>query len=88
MAEAVVQCALFRVGKHRVRLGRALELFFGLGIARIPVRVVLHRQLPICAFDFDLGRRSHDAEDLVVVAFAHALATFTIAGRSSLSPMR
>ena len=35
----------------------------------------------------DRGRRAYDAEDLVVVTLAHAFATFTIAGRSSRSPI-
>ena len=88
MAEAIVHRAFLGVGEHGIRLGGGLELFLGLHIARIPIRVVFHGQLPIRALDFDLGRRPRDAEYFVVVPLAHAFATFTIAGRSSLSPMR
>ena len=93
VAEPVVQAALLGVGEHRVRFGRHLELFFGFRVARIAIRVMFHGQLAIGALDLDLGRRPRNPEDLVVVllaccAFAHAFATFTIAGRSSLSPMR
>ena len=56
-------------------------------VARIPVRMMLHRELAIGALDLDLGRRLRDAEDFVVVALAHAFATFTIAGRSRRSPI-
>ncbi len=87
VAEAVVQAALLGVGEHRVRLGALLELLFGGLVARIAIRVVLHRQLAVRALDLDVGRRARDAEDLVVVALAHAFATFTIAGRSSRSPI-
>ena len=48
----------------------------------------LHRELAVRALQLDLGRRVvGDRQDLVVVALAHALATFTIAGRSSRSPI-
>ena len=83
--EAVVQAALLRVRDDGIRLGRLLELFFRELVARIAIRVVLHRELPVSAFDFDVGRRARDAEDFVVIAFAHAFATFTIAGRSRRS---
>ena len=86
VAEAVVEAALLGVGEDGVRLGRFLELLLGGLVARIAVRVVLHRQLAVRALDFDFGRRARDPEDLVVVALAHAFATFTIAGRSSRSP--
>jgi hypothetical protein len=45
----------------------------------------LHRELAIRALDFHLGGGPHHAEHLVVVALAHAFATFTIAGRNSRS---
>ena len=58
---------------------------FGGFVARIPVRVILHGELPIRALDVAVARRSSDAQDFVVVALAHAFATFTIAGRSRRS---
>ena len=52
------------------------------------VRVVLDRELPVGALDLDLGCRLRHPEDFVIVALAHAFATFTIAGRSSRSCSR
>ena len=54
---------------------------------RVDVRMVFSRQLAVCALDLDLGRRPLDAENLVIVLLAHAFATFTMAGRRSLSPI-
>ena len=86
VAEAVVGRPLVGVGEDRVGLGRFLELLLGVLVARIAVGMVLQRQLAVRALDLLVAGRPGDAEDLVVVALAHALATFTIAGRSSRSP--
>ena len=88
VAEAVVARALVGVAEDGIRLGRFLEPLFGGGVARIAIGMVLERQLPVRALDVLLAGRAADAQDLVVVAFAHALATLTCAGRSSRDPMR
>ena len=44
------------VGEHGVRLGRFLELLLGRLVARIAIRVVLHRQLAVGALQLGLGR--------------------------------
>ena len=88
MAEAIVAAALVGVRENGVRLGRFLEFLFGGVVAGVAVRMVLQRQLPIRALDLLIGGVFRHAEDFVVVAFAHALATFTMAGRSSRSPSR
>ncbi len=87
MTEAVVEAALLRVAQDGVRLGRFLEALLGRLVAGIAIRVVLHRELAIRALQLALGGRPRDAEHFVVVALAHALATFTIAGRSRRSPI-
>src|SRR5215510_16552340 len=85
VSEAVVHRALLGVGQDGVRFGSFFELVFGGVVARVFVGVELHRELAIRALDFHLGRGPHHAEHLVVVALAHAFATFTIAGRNSRS---
>src|SRR5262249_42451691 len=87
MPEPVVQAALVRIREHRVRLRRFLELLFGAPVTGVAVRVIAHRELAVRALDFHFGRRPDDAEHFVVIAFAHAFATFTKAGRSSRSPI-
>ena len=87
MAEAVVQAPLFRVGQDGIRLRAFFELLFSRFVAWISVRMVFQRELAIRALDLDLGRRTRDAQHFVVVALAHAFATFTIAGRSRRSPI-
>ena len=84
--EAVVHVALVGVGQDRIRLSRFLEGLLGGSVARVAVRVVLERQLPVGALDLLLARVLRDAEDFVVVALAHEAATFTIAARSRRSP--
>jgi hypothetical protein len=81
VAEAIVQAALLRVREDGVRFRALLEFFFGEIVARIAVRVKFHREPAIRTLDLGLGRRLRDLEDFVVVALAHAFATFTIAGR-------
>ena len=71
--------------RMRIRLGRFLEFLLRELVARVAIRVKLHRQLAIRALDLAVGRGPGDLEDLVVVALAHAFATFTIAGRSRRS---
>ena len=88
VAEAVVPRALVGVAQDGVGLGGLLELLFGGRVALIAIGVVLQRQLAIRALDVLLAGILRDAEDLVVVPLAHALATFTSAGRSRRCPMR
>src|SRR5438067_520318 len=87
MAEPIVQAALLGVGEDRVGLGGFLELFLRGVVARIAVRVMLHRQLAIGALDLGVGRRPRQFQDFVIIALAHDFATLTIAGRSRRSPI-
>ena len=85
VAEAIVETSLLRVGEDGVRLGALLEFLFGELVARVAVRMELHRQPAVRALDFGVARGLGDLEHFVVVALAHAFATFTIAGRSRRS---
>ncbi len=85
VAEAIVEAALLRVGEDRVGLGALLEFLFGELVARVAVRMELHREPAVRALDFGVARGLGDLEHFVVVALAHAFATFTIAGRSRRS---
>ena len=58
VAEAIVEAALLGVGEDGVRFRRFLELLLGGLVARIAIRVILHRQLAVGALDLDVGRRS------------------------------
>src|SRR5438105_3927063 len=90
VAVPIVCCTFVRVGEDRVRLRAFLEAFFGLVIAGVAIGMVFQRELAIRALDLAVAGGAFDREDLVVVplgsGLAHALATFTMAGRSSLSP--
>src|SRR4029453_15520221 len=88
MAEAIVGGALLRIGQHRVRLGRLLEMLLGVLAALIAVGMVLERKLAVGGLQLRVGCAATDAQDLVVIAPGHAVATFTIAGRSRRSPSR
>ena len=71
MAEAVIGRALLAVGEGLVGLVDFLELDLGLVVARVAVRVILHRELAEGGFQLRLGRRLRDAENLVIVALGH-----------------
>ena len=95
-AIAVVARTQFRTGEDLVGLGSLLELLFGLFIARIAVRVVLHRELAIGLFDLAFGGIAGQSKNIVAVALlAHGNGrpvqspgpeeTTTCAARRSLS---
>jgi len=81
MAIAIVDGALFRVGEHGVGFADFFELFFGVRIVGIAVRMILQRKLAVGTFQLLLGTSAADAEDLVVVAFI-------VLRRNGLSPQR
>ena len=88
MSEPVVARPLVAIGENRVGLGGLLEFLLSLLVALVAIGMVLKGQLAIRALDLLITGVFRHAEDLVVVPFTHAFATFTIAGRTSLSPRR
>src|SRR5690606_1653977 len=79
MAELVVARTLLGIAEHGVGLGRFLEAFFRLRIVRIAIGVVLQREATVRTLDLPVISPARDAQDVVVVAPAHARATFTMA---------
>ena len=67
-AVLIVQLALFRVRKHLVGFIDFLELFLGILIAGVIVRVVLHGQLAVSLFDLRIGGRFGYSQHFVVIA--------------------
>ena len=91
VAVLIVGGALLRIAQGLVGFAEFLELFLGGLVARVFVRVMLHRELAVGLLDFILARATRDAEHLVVISFGHRgqaagfLATMTAAGRSRRS---
>ena len=71
MAETVIGRAIVVIAQHLIGLGDFLEFMLGLGITRIAIRVILHRQLAIGFFEIFGVTVFRHAEKLVVVSFAH-----------------
>ena len=67
--ELVIALALVRVGKNIVGLVDLLELFLGILIAGVQIRVVLFGQLAVGAFDLGIGGVFADPQHLVVISF-------------------
>ena len=97
MAVSIVGRALLRIGKNAVGFRRFLELLLRRMVARIAVRMILHRQLAVGALQFLLARAAVNAEHFVIIAFRHrhfysyrtcwrsgAHRDLTMEGRSSL----
>jgi hypothetical protein len=70
-AQLVVLLPLVRIAQDFVRLVDLLELALRRLVARINVRVILARELPVRLLDFFPGRRFGDAERGVVVPEFH-----------------
>ena len=70
MAELIVTRTLAVVGQNFVRFGTFLEANFGFGlaVAVIAIRVILHRQPPIRALDLFAAGGLCDAKDLVIIS--------------------
>ena len=66
-AVLVVQLALLRVRKHLVCFVYFLELFLGVLIAGVIVRVVFHCKLAVCLFDLGIGRSLGYPQHFVVI---------------------
>ena len=66
-SELVIALALVRVGKNIVGLIDLLELFLGVLIAGVIVRVVLHCKLAVCLFDLGIGRSLGYPQHFVVI---------------------
>ena len=61
---------MLRIAERLISFGHLFEELFRLPVARIPVRVVFHRQAEVGLLDLRLSRRCIDPEDLVIVAIA------------------
>ena len=68
---AIIAASLVRVAENAVGLRRPLELVLGLGIPRIAVGVMLHRQLAVGVLNLLIPRVAWDAELFVVVLLFH-----------------
>ena len=69
MPVAIVNGALFRVGKNRVSLTDFLEFLFGVGVVRVPVGMELQGKLAVGALQLHLGGRAAHAQHVVIIAF-------------------
>ena len=86
----VILLALGLIRQHVVGFGDFLEALFSRGVARVLIRVVVSRQLPVCLLDLLRGGILGDTEDLVVVLLEPLALrchggqsrTFTMAARS------
>src|SRR5450759_3506147 len=69
--QLVVLRPLGGVGKDLVRLVDLLEAALGVLVSRVPVRVVVPRELPVCLLDLRRRGGLGDAQDGVVVLVLH-----------------
>src|SRR6185503_18959485 len=71
VAETVVGSALVAVLEDVIGLVDFLELMLAVLVARIAIRMMLHRELAEGCLEVDLGAGPLNAQDFVVVAFGH-----------------
>ena len=71
MSELIVSAPLLAVGKDLVGFRCLFKLAVCIGVVRIAVRVVFHRDTAICLLDVLLRGRSINSKHFVIVAFRH-----------------
>ncbi len=69
--EFVVAPALLRIAEHFVGFVDLFEFFTGVLPAAVAVRMIFHRQFPVCFFDLVLAGGPRDSEGLIVVSIFH-----------------
>src|SRR5438034_10225530 len=69
VTEAIVGGALLGIHQNIVGLAEFFELFFGMRVVRIFMRMKLHGELAVSALDFVVGGIAPGAQHFVVVAF-------------------
>src|SRR5690606_29414739 len=79
VAELVVGGALLLIGKHFISFVRFLEVVLCLFVARIAVRVVLHRHSAIGFLDIGVDGVTRHSQHLVIISFRHGRLFFTAA---------
>ena len=77
VAEAIVSLPLLRVLEHFVRGTHILEPRFGVRIARIAIRVILHGQALVGLLDLRVRRRFVDTERSVKI-FGHTVLSLPV----------
>src|SRR5690606_17259925 len=81
MAKAIIGSTLIRIVENFVGFLGFLEFLFRLGVIRIAIRVILHRQATISFFQrICVGLAAH-AEDFVIIALGHGVSHFLFAYR-------
>jgi len=78
-AVLIVQAALLFVGQHLVGAGDLLEFFLRRLVARIAVRVELHRLLAVGFLDLIRRGAFRDAQETVKI-FGHGRGAYLVAG--------
>ena len=69
MTEAIILRALFRIRQDLVGLVEFLEVFLGLFVAGITVRMELNRQTPVGFLEFVIPGAPGNSQDFIIVAF-------------------
>ena len=77
MAETIVLGTLSGIAQDVVGFRGFLESLFRVGVARIAIRMVFHRQLTVGFLDLFLAGRTFDAENFIVVA-CHAMSRWAL----------
>ena len=70
MTISIIASPRLTVGKNGISLCCFLEFFFGLIVIRISIRMMLHGQLTIGAFEFLVAHTTGNAKYFVVVSLA------------------
>ncbi len=71
MTITVIRRALLRIAQHGVSLATLLELLLSRGVVRIPIRMMLHRQLAISRLQLRITRIPRNTQYLVVINLCH-----------------
>ena len=71
VTELIIGCAFLSVAQHFIGFFDFLEAHFRLGVTRVAIRMVFHRQTAIGFFQVGVTRSVRNAQYFVIVAFGH-----------------
>src|SRR5690606_31279391 len=71
MTKLIITLFFLSTAQHFVCFCSLLEIFFGLLITRIFIRMIFYRHFPVCLLDLIGSGIATDTKDIIIISFPH-----------------